>query len=82
MVGQSLDSRFGHVPAPRRNSVAGIGASVSSVAMMFFGLFIGFVLQTHHGNYVPVFLLAGSAYLVAIGVIHLLAPRLAVITLD
>ena len=45
--------------------------------MMFFGLFIGFVLQLTHGNYVPVFLLAGSAYLVAIGVIHLLAPRLA-----
>jgi hypothetical protein len=27
-------------------------------------------------------LLAGSAYLVAIGVIHLLAPRLAVVTMD
>jgi hypothetical protein len=29
-----------------------------------------------------VFLLAGTAYLVAIGVIHLLAPRLGVVTLD
>lgn len=69
---------------PRRAvaSVAGIGACGGSVSMMFFGLFIGFVLQLTHGNYVPVFLLAGSAYLVAIGVIHLLAPRLAVVTMD
>jgi ACS family hexuronate transporter-like MFS transporter len=69
---------------PRRAvaSVAGIGACAGSLSMMFFGLFIGFVLQLTHGNYVPVFLLAGSAYLVAIGVIHLLAPRLAVVTLD
>jgi ACS family hexuronate transporter-like MFS transporter len=69
---------------PRRAvaSVAGIGACAGSVSMMFFGLFIGFVLQLTHGNYVPVFLLAGSAYLVAIGVIHLLAPRLAVVAID
>jgi ACS family hexuronate transporter-like MFS transporter len=69
---------------PRRAvaSVAGIGACGGSVSMMFFGLFIGFVLQLTHGNYVPVFLLAGSAYLVAIGVIHLLVPRLAVVTMD
>ena len=69
---------------PRRAvaSVAGIGACGGSVSMMFFGLFIGFVLQLTHGNYVPVFILAGSAYLVAIGVIHLLAPRLAVVTMD
>jgi hypothetical protein len=32
--------------------------------------------------HVPVFFLAGSAYLVAIGVIHLLAPKLAVVTID
>ena len=53
-----------------------------SLAMMFFGLLIGFVLQLTHGNYVPVFLLAGSAYLVAIAVIQLLAPKLAVIAID
>jgi ACS family hexuronate transporter-like MFS transporter len=57
-------------------SVVGIGASGGSTAMMFFGLFIGFILQTAHGNYVPVFLIAGSSYLLAIGSIQLLAPRL------
>lgn len=69
---------------PRRAvaSVVGIGACGGSVSMMFFGLFIGFVLQLTHGNYVPVFLLAGSAYLAAITVIHLLAPKLAPVVID
>ena len=69
---------------PRRAvaSVVGIGACGGSVSMMFFGLFIGFVLQLTHGNYVPVFLIAGSAYLVAIGVIQLLAPKLAIVTVE
>jgi len=41
---------------PRRAvaSVVGIGACGGSVSMMFFGLFIGFVLQLTHGNYAPV----------------------------
>ncbi len=63
-------------------SVVGIGACGGSVAMMFFGLFIGFILQKTHGNYVSVFLVAGSAYLVAISSIHLLVPKLAVISID
>jgi ACS family hexuronate transporter-like MFS transporter len=69
---------------PRRAvaSVVGIGACGGSLAMMFFGLLIGFVLQLTHGNYVPVFLIAGSAYLVAIAVIQLLAPKLAVVAID
>jgi ACS family hexuronate transporter-like MFS transporter len=45
--------------------------------MMFFGVIIGMILQMTHGNYLPVFLIAGTAYLVAIGTIQLLAPRLA-----
>jgi MFS transporter, ACS family, hexuronate transporter len=69
---------------PRRAvaSVAGIGSCGGSLSMMFFGLFVGFILQFTRGNYAPVFLLAGSAYLVAIAVIHLLAPKLAVVAID
>jgi len=63
-------------------SVVGIGACGGSVAMTFFGLFIGFILQKTHGNYVPVFLLAGSAYLLAIGTIHLLVPKLSMVEID
>lgn len=69
---------------PRRAvaSVVGIGACGGSVAMMFFGLFVGFVLQITHGNYMPVFVLAGSAYLLAITVIQVLVPRLEVVRVD
>ncbi len=69
---------------PRRAvaSVVGIGACGGSVAMMFFGLFVGLVLQMTHGNYTPLFLLAGFAYLLAILFIHLLAPRLAIARID
>jgi len=68
---------------PRRAvaSVVGIGACGGSLAMMFFGVFVGVILDLTHGNYVPVFLLAGSAYLVAIGVIQLLVPRLSTASL-
>jgi ACS family hexuronate transporter-like MFS transporter len=63
---------------PRRTvaSVVGIGACGGSISMMFFGVIIGMILQMTHGNYLPVFLIAGTAYLVAIGTIQLLAPRL------
>lgn len=69
---------------PRRAvaSVVGIGACGGSLAMMFFGLFVGFVLQITHGNYIPVFVLAGSAYLLAITVIQVLVPRLEVARVD
>jgi len=63
---------------PRRAvaSVVGIGGFGGACAMMFFGTFVGFILKITNNNYVPVFIIAGSAYLVAILVIHLLVPRL------
>ena len=63
---------------PRRAvaSVVGIGACGGSVSMMFFGLLVGFVLTLTHGNYMPVFLMAGTAYLFAIATVHLIVPRL------
>ena len=68
---------------PRRAvaSVVGIGACGGSVAMMFFGVFIGVILQVTHGNYVPVFLIAGSAYLVAFAVIQSLVPKLGTVSI-
>jgi MFS transporter, ACS family, hexuronate transporter len=69
---------------PRRAvaSVVGIGACGGSVSMMCVGLLIGVVLQITHGNYMPVFILAGSGYLLAISLIQLLAPRLALVCID
>jgi ACS family hexuronate transporter-like MFS transporter len=37
--------------------------------------YVGHVLETV-GSYLPVFLWAGSAYLVALAVLHVLVPRL------
>lgn len=62
---------------PRRAvaSVVGIGGFAGAVGGMMIATFTGFLLQTT-GSYLPVFLMAGSAYLIALAVVHLLAPRL------
>jgi len=38
--------------------------------------FTGYILQTT-GSYTLIFAVAGSVYLIAVGVVHLLSPRLA-----
>src|SRR5262249_36321876 len=62
---------------PRRAvaSVVGIGGFGGAVGGMCIATFTGFLLQLT-GRYLPVFILAGSAYLLAFAVIHLLSPRL------
>jgi ACS family hexuronate transporter-like MFS transporter len=58
---------------PRRAvaSVVGIGGFAGAAGGMLISTFTGFLLETT-GSYIPLFLMAGSAYLVALGVIHLL----------
>ncbi len=62
---------------PRRavGSVVGIGGFGGSVGGMLIATITGFLLQWT-GSYAPIFFVAGSAYLVALLVIHLLVPRL------
>ena len=62
---------------PRRAvaSVVGIGGFGGAVAGMLVATFTGFLLQ-FTGSYVPLFLMASSAYLLALLVIHLLVPKL------
>jgi MFS transporter, ACS family, hexuronate transporter len=62
---------------PKRavGSVVGIGGTAGAVGGMFIALLVGAVLQAT-GSYVPIFIIAGSAYLVALLLIHLLVPRL------
>jgi MFS transporter, ACS family, hexuronate transporter len=62
---------------PRRTvaSVVGIGGFGGAVGGMFIATFTGFLLETT-GSYVPVFMMAATAYLLALGFIHLLAPNL------
>lgn len=61
-------------------SVVGIGGFAGAVGGMLIATFTGFLLETT-GSYVIVFLMAGSAYLLALALVHLLAPRLQPATL-
>ena len=56
-------------------SVVGIGGLAGAVGGMMIATFTGFLLETT-GSYLPVFMLAGSAYLLALVVVQVLAPRL------
>ena len=62
---------------PRRAvaSVVGIGGFGGAVAGMMVATFTGFLLQ-FTGSYVPLFVMASSAYLSALLVIHALVPKL------
>jgi ACS family hexuronate transporter-like MFS transporter len=62
---------------PRRaiGSVVGFGGMAGAVGGMLIAKAAGYILQWT-GSYLPVFIIAGSAYLVALGFIQLLAPRL------
>jgi ACS family hexuronate transporter-like MFS transporter len=68
---------------PRRTvaSVAGIGGFGGAVGGMGIATFTGYLLEWTH-SYVPVFMLAGTAYLVALLVIQILLPKLDPLTLD
>jgi ACS family hexuronate transporter-like MFS transporter len=62
-------------PRPAVASVVGIAGFGGAVGGMLIATFTGFLLQWT-GSYVPVFVLAGSAYLTALAIIQLLAPAL------
>lgn len=62
-------------------SIVGIGGMAGAVGGMLISLLVGWILEKT-GGYLPVFIIAGSAYLIALLVIHLLAPRLHPASLD
>lgn len=68
---------------PRRavGSVVGIGGFAGSVSGMLIATATGYMLQWT-GSYVPIFIVAASAYLFALFVIHMLAPQLEEARLD
>jgi MFS transporter, ACS family, hexuronate transporter len=63
---------------PRRavGSVVGMGGMAGALGGATMAVATGVILQTTGNNYTIVFMIAGTAYLVALLVIHLLAPRL------
>lgn len=62
-------------PKQAVGSVVGIGGMAGAVGGMLIARIVGEILE-RTGSYVPIFIIAGSAYLFALLVIHLLAPKL------
>jgi ACS family hexuronate transporter-like MFS transporter len=62
---------------PRKavGAVIGIGGTIGAVGGMFMAKFTGWVLDST-GSYYPMFIIAGSTYLVALLIIHLLVPKM------
>ncbi|MEH3157726.1 MAG: MFS transporter [Sphingomonas taxi] len=63
-------------PRAAVGSVIGIGGTIGAIGGMMMAKFTGYILETTH-SYTPIFAVAGSTYLIAVVVIHLLSPRLA-----
>jgi MFS transporter, ACS family, aldohexuronate transporter len=70
------------VPKQAVSSVVGIGGMAGGLAGMVFAQIVSRVLEVTHNNYFVPFALASMAYLVGLGVIHLLLPRLETMKLD
>ena len=62
-------------PRQAVGTVVGIGGMSGAIGGMLISLVVGEILQ-RTGSYVPIFVIAGSAYLLALLIIHALAPRL------
>ncbi len=68
-------------PKQAVGSVVGIGGMFGAIGGMVISPLVGYILQTT-GSYVPIFIIAASAYLVALLIIHLLAPKLEPVTIE
>jgi ACS family hexuronate transporter-like MFS transporter len=68
---------------PRRavGSVVGLGTFAGGTGGFLLQLSAGYIIEAMH-NYLAIFALAGSAYLIALLFIHLLVPKIAPVTID
>jgi ACS family hexuronate transporter-like MFS transporter len=57
-------------------SVVGIGGCAGGITGYFISNVAGWLLNKNPHNYLPIFIIAGSIYLIALLIIHLLAPKL------
>ena len=62
---------------PRRavGSVVGIGGMAGAIGGMLIAVVVGSILQAT-GSYILIFVIASTAYLIALAIIHLLVPKL------
>ena len=68
-------------PKQAVGSVVGIGGMFGAIGGMCIAPLVGYILQ-NTGSYVPIFIIAASAYLLALLIIHVLAPKLEPVKLD
>jgi ACS family hexuronate transporter-like MFS transporter len=69
-------------PRPAVGSVVGFGGMAGAVGGMLVAKATGYLLEWTDGNYEPVFLLAGTAYFIALAIIHLLLPTIEPVRLE
>ena len=69
---------------PRRaiGSVVGIGGFAGGMGGAVFQLTTGYILDKNGNNYAPIFVVCGLAYVTALAVIQVLAPRLERVNLE
>ena len=63
-------------PKQAVGSVVGIGGTAGAVGGMLMSKYAGWILDSV-GTYTPIFVVAGTVYLAALGTIHVLSPRMA-----
>ena len=69
-------------PRQALGSVVGLGGFAGAAGGVLFQRLTGRILQSNGSDYLPVFMICGGAYVCALLVIHLLAPRMVPVTLD
>jgi len=70
------------VPRKAVSSVTGIGGMAGAVGGMLVAKAVGWILDATGKNYLIPFLMAGFAYLLALGIIHVLLPKLDPMRID
>jgi len=68
-------------PRSAVGSVVGIGGTAGAAASVILQIATGYIVELTH-SYLPLFLLGGCAYLIALGIFQVLAPTLAPAELD
>ena len=57
-------------------SVNGIGGAAGMLGAFLFQRYTGDILEATHGNYAPIFMVLGLAYVTALTIVHFIAPRM------
>jgi ACS family hexuronate transporter-like MFS transporter len=63
---------------PKRavGSIVGIGGAAGGIGGFFISNIVGWILNVDANNYLPIFVVAGTSYLAALLIMHLLVPKI------